>query len=41
MANIIIVVVLISIMVGVCYFVSGISNIAGTIFERKRPVEKK
>jgi hypothetical protein len=41
MVNIIIAVTVLLIMVGVCYFVSGSSNVAGTIFERKKPVGKK
>jgi hypothetical protein len=39
--SIIITVFVIGVMVVVCYFTSGISNMAGTIFERKSTVTKK
>jgi hypothetical protein len=39
--NVIIVVVVVTIMVTLCYFLSGISNMAGTIFEKKSTVTKK
>jgi len=39
--SIIITVFVIGVMVVVCYFTSGISNMAGTIFERKSTVGDK
>jgi len=41
MTNIILVVVVMLVMVSVCYLLSGTSIVAGTIFERKKPVEKR
>lgn len=40
MATIIIAIVVIVGMLGACYFTSGLSNNAGTIFERKSTVSK-
>lgn len=39
--RILIAVFIILVMVGICYFVSGISIFEGTIFERKTSVRKK
>ena len=36
----IIALVVIVIMIALCYFTSGLSNVAGTIFERKSTAEK-
>ena len=39
--NFVIALVVIGIMICLCYFTSGISNTAGTVFERKSNTEKK
>ncbi len=41
MGSIVLTVFVIGVMVVVCYFTSGISNMAGTIFERKSSVGDK
>ena len=41
MTNIIIVVVVMLVMISACYLLAGTSIVAGTIFERKKPVGKK
>ena len=41
MTNAVIAIVVILLMIVGCYLISGISIVVGTIFERKKPVEKK
>ena len=41
LGDIIAIVVIIAVTMFFCYFLSGLSNLAGTIFERKSDVGKK
>ncbi len=41
LADVILTVVVIGLMIVVCYFTSGISNIPGSIFERKSTPEER
>jgi len=41
MADVILTVVVIGIMIVLCYFTSGISNVPGSIFERKSTPEER